>query len=214
MTWILGVLLAAAPALADDPAPQGDLMKALELPRLAQSLRDKGVADDDVKAAIKGARDKEMHADEVAETFEAADAAVDENGPVDNFGAFVQSKLDEGLRGKELADAIKAEHQAHGKGKGHGKGGEHGEHGEGAHGEGGHGEGGEHGKSGEHGAGKKGGDKMTRGGGDEGEERSAGTRGGGGDAKGERSAGERGGPAGTRGDGPGKKSDGMTRGKK
>ena len=44
--------------------------------------------------------------------------AIDEHGPTDNFGAFVQSKLDQGLRGRELSDAIRAEHAAHGKGKG------------------------------------------------------------------------------------------------
>src|SRR5687767_15243513 len=39
-----------------------------------------------------------------------------EHGPVDNFGAFVQSQLAQGKRGRELAAAIRAEHARSGKG--------------------------------------------------------------------------------------------------
>jgi hypothetical protein len=47
--------------------------------------------------------------------FETENKAIREHGPVDNFGAFVQRRLDEGLRGRDLADAIRAEHAAHGR---------------------------------------------------------------------------------------------------
>jgi len=43
--------------------------------------------------------------------------SAEEHGPVDNFGAFVKSKLAEGLRGRDLADAIAIEHKVRGKGK-------------------------------------------------------------------------------------------------
>ena len=41
------------------------------------------------------------------------------NGPTDNFGSFVQGRLDAGLRGRALADAIHREHRLHGKGPHH-----------------------------------------------------------------------------------------------
>lgn len=41
------------------------------------------------------------------------------HGPTDNFGAFVQGRLDAGLRGRALANAIRREHRLHGKGPHH-----------------------------------------------------------------------------------------------
>lgn len=135
-------------------AADGESLKhAADLPVLAHELRGQGVPDGDVGKAIAAAKGKGLKAEEAADVLEEADKDVKEHGPVDNFGAFVQSKLDEGLRGKELAAAIKAEHVAKGKGKGHGKHGKDGEHGKaGAHGKSGE----AHGKPSDKGPGAKG----------------------------------------------------------
>jgi hypothetical protein len=153
-------------------AADGEALKqAAELPVLAHDLRGSGLDTNEVDKAVAIAKDKGLKTEEATEVLRETKKDVDEHGPVDNFGAFVQSKLDEGLRGTDLAAAIKAEHQANGKGKGFGKGkaGEHGKAGE-KHGKKGeHGEAGEeHGKKGEHGeAGEEHGKKGVHGKADE-----------------------------------------------
>ena len=143
------LLLTASPALAEDPVveatvdAQASILLSLDLPTQAHALRLHGVPDVEVKAVVTSARTSHVPAAEVTEVFRQTDRAVRDHGPVDNFGAFVQARLDEGLRGKDLAAAIRTEHEAHGKGKGHGtkQGGGHGK-GDGQ----GHGKAGDHGK--------------------------------------------------------------------
>jgi hypothetical protein len=94
------------------------LLRASKLPKNAQEVRDKGVPDAEVSKALKAAKDKKVPAGEMSDVTEEHSRAIDEHGPTDNFGAFVQGKLNEGLRGRELAAAIRAEHAARGKGKG------------------------------------------------------------------------------------------------
>jgi hypothetical protein len=106
----------ARPEAADKNAARDRILGALELPRKAQALRKAGLDDAAVKAGLKAARDKKLHAREAADLLDAAAQAVKDHGPVDNFGAFVQSQLDGGKRGKDLAEAIRAEHLARGKG--------------------------------------------------------------------------------------------------
>jgi hypothetical protein len=102
-------------------SPREDILAALDLPAAAQSLRDKGVDKGQVREAMQAAKGKKLKAKEAKGLMKDAGDAVDEHGPIDNFGAFVKSKLDAGLRGRDLAAAIRAEHVARGKGKGHGK---------------------------------------------------------------------------------------------
>lgn len=112
----------AQEAEGDKASRREEILAALDLPAAAQSLRDKGVDKEGVKEAIGAAKGKGLKAKEARGLMKDAEGAVDEHGPVDNFGAFVKGKLDSGLRGRELAAAIKAEHAARGKGKGYGKG--------------------------------------------------------------------------------------------
>ena len=93
-----------------------ETVDAGQLPVVANELRLAGVPDADVKAALKSVQDT-VSLEEATEALEAAEEAVEANGPIDNFGAFVQAQLESGKRGKDLADAIKAEHEARGKGK-------------------------------------------------------------------------------------------------
>lgn len=135
------VALLASPAFAEDPpaapeatkgtasrdaAPAADapkevdakaLLGALELPKAADRAREAGIPVDDVAEALGVSRDQGARAEETAAVLEEAGAAAEEHGPTDNFGAFVQAQLDEGKRGQDLAAAIRAEHQANGKGK-------------------------------------------------------------------------------------------------
>lgn len=126
-TGVLVALLATTPALAQQPdkgdAPERDrVVGALELPQKAESLRKKGVPEGEVREALEAASDKGVPANETAEAFEAADQAAEDHGRIDNFGSFVQSQLEQGLRGQELAAAIHAEHEARGMGRGKAKG--------------------------------------------------------------------------------------------
>ena len=109
-----------AVAAPEQAVPSKDqLMGALSLPERAEQLRELGVPKEDVADAIRGTKESGLGATEAAETLESAQEAVKEHGPIDNFGAFVTGKVQEGLRGKDLAAAIKSEHQNRGKGAGH-----------------------------------------------------------------------------------------------
>ena len=92
------------------------LLDAAMLPVSANAARSEGVPGDEVRAVIESMRNKNMPAHEARGVLDEARNARREHGPVDNFGAFVQSKLDAGLRGRDLAAAIRAEHAARGKG--------------------------------------------------------------------------------------------------
>jgi hypothetical protein len=122
--WILVVATAwiAAPGAGQESGGGAltSVLQALLLPRTTQEARTLGVPESDIRAILDRAREKRLPAAEVTELFEHENRAIREHGPVDNFGAFVQKRLDEGLRGRDLAEAIRAEHAAHGKGKGHG----------------------------------------------------------------------------------------------
>lgn len=127
----VALLILALPVLvmAQDEAETPKELTLLERARQAavliqasQEAREAGIPEEEVKDVLEGARDRGMTPKETEEVLTESTAAVEESGPVDNYGAFVQARLDEGLRGKELAAAIHQEHKLHGKGKGYGKG--------------------------------------------------------------------------------------------
>ena len=115
----LGLLMGpwASPALAADDG----LVRATRLPVVANDLRSAGVPDPEVAAAIRTTQEHGLSAGDAEEVLEEGGRAAREHGPIDNFGAFVQDRLDEGLRERELAQAIREEHARSGKGKGHDK---------------------------------------------------------------------------------------------
>jgi hypothetical protein len=138
-SWML-VLAACAPALAqtpdrpgvkpvdkgaaqDAPSRREQLLKAVQLPKKADEVRAKGVPPAEMKEALDAAKAKGIRAHEMADLTNVQSKAIDEHGRIDNFGSFVKSKLNEGLRGRELAAAIRAEHAKRGMGPGgsHGK---------------------------------------------------------------------------------------------
>lgn len=131
--WMALPLLVAGAARAEDAL---NVERVIDLPVVTHKLREGGVPDAEVKAALDATKGKGLTATETTDALDAAEEAVEEHGPIDNFGAFVQAQLEAGKRGQELAAAIKAEHEARGKGKPDhaGKDGEHGKPADGEHG--------------------------------------------------------------------------------
>jgi hypothetical protein len=70
-----------------------------------------------VSEVLNGLRGRGLSADEAARVVGEEVDAINAGEPKDNFGGFVQQQLDAGLRGRALAQAIRAEHQARGKGR-------------------------------------------------------------------------------------------------
>ena len=125
---ILVILLAlpmAASAQEDQAEGEGGwnerIRKIAEVITRSEEAREAGVPEEDVKVILEETRKRQLPPEETEEILVETTEAVKESGPVDNFGAFVQAQLDEGLRGRDLAAAIHEEHRLHGKGKGHGK---------------------------------------------------------------------------------------------
>jgi hypothetical protein len=136
---LIATLAVAGSAVAQTapPTPQGspteraagaaqrgqDVVKMTKLPQKAQEVRDKGVPAPEMKEALEAARAKGVKAHEMADLTDEQSKAIDQHGRIENFGSFVKSKLNEGLRGRELAAAIREEHAKRGIGhQGKGKG--------------------------------------------------------------------------------------------
>lgn len=111
------LLLPAASAFAQVPDWVTQILAAAQLPVTAAEARQEGVPDNEVREVLDALRTANVPAHEARDVFDEGRKARREHGPVDNFGAFVQAKLAAGLRGRELAAAIRAEHAARGKGK-------------------------------------------------------------------------------------------------
>jgi hypothetical protein len=115
----LALVTISPPLDAQDVVQEGaDILQAILLPRVSEILRDSGVPVEEVESAIEGARQSGVAPSDATTVFEEAVVAVEESGPIENFGGFVQQQLEHGLRGRELADAIRAEHAARGIGPG------------------------------------------------------------------------------------------------
>lgn len=116
----LAVTAIAAPALAQESAVslRDRILQAARLPEATQEARVLGVPERDLRTIFGTAREQRLPAGVLTEVIVTQNEAVREHGPVENFGAFVQSRLAQGLRGRELAAAIRAEHASRGIGKG------------------------------------------------------------------------------------------------
>jgi hypothetical protein len=110
---------AVTPALGQDVTQEAtDILRAILLPRVSEILREQGVPAEEVEVAIESARQRGVRPGETTGVFEETARVVAERGPIENFGGFVQAQLDRGLRGRALAEAIRAEHAARGIGRG------------------------------------------------------------------------------------------------
>jgi hypothetical protein len=115
-------LLAAAivgwstPSFAQVPDWVNQILAAAQLPVVASEARREGIAVDEIRKVLDAMRNAGVPAYEATTLIETERKAHRENGPADNFGAFVQSQLAAGKRGQELAAAIRQEHARQGKG--------------------------------------------------------------------------------------------------
>ncbi len=106
----------SAPARAQLPDWVNQILSAALLPVATTQARLDGVNNNDIRTAIDAMNRAGVPAGEARAFFDDERAARRDHGPVDNFGAFVQSQLEAGKRGPELAAAIRAEHARQGKG--------------------------------------------------------------------------------------------------
>lgn len=107
-----------AQEVARDTAQDTGVLQAIQLPAVAETLRERGLPIEAIEAAIGAARERDVPPGEMSDIFAETARTIQETGPIENFGAFVQTRLDAGLRGRELAEAIRAEHQRRGIGPG------------------------------------------------------------------------------------------------
>ena len=116
----LAAVFAAAPlAQVGDASPA--ILRALRLPALAIEARRAGVPEETVRGVLDGLRRRGLPAEEAVLVVREEVDAIHAGGPKDNFGGFVRRQLDAGLRGQALAEAIRAEHRAHGIGRPQGR---------------------------------------------------------------------------------------------
>ena len=113
---LLGILLVPPVAATQDWLEE--VLAATELPVKAAEARESGVADNSIRAVLDVIRRRNLPAQDAYRVLDEEVRVVREGGPRENFGAFVQSQLDQGLRGRALADAIREEHRRRGIGGG------------------------------------------------------------------------------------------------
>jgi len=115
------ILCGATPGATQEPAKGGfidSVMRALRLPRTTTEARQKGVPDSTIGGIIDLLFRDRVPAADAQKVVEDELAATEKGQPVDNFGAFVQAQHRAGLRGRQLADAIHADHARRGIGQG------------------------------------------------------------------------------------------------
>jgi hypothetical protein len=104
---------AAAPEITNEW-----LRAVMGLPRRTDEARRAGVPDSTVRSVLDIFRSRGTAPETVEEILIIETDVVREGGPRENFGAFVQAQLQQGLRGRALSDAIRAEHARQGRGPG------------------------------------------------------------------------------------------------
>jgi len=92
------------------------ILRALRLPVLVTEARRAGVNDAPVRGLLEALRRRGLPAADAEVVVHEELAAVRAGAPKDNFGAFVHRQLEAGLRGRALAEAIRAEHEHRARG--------------------------------------------------------------------------------------------------
>ncbi|HEY6060107.1 MAG TPA: hypothetical protein VIV10_05955 [Gemmatimonadales bacterium] len=125
---LIALALVAAPARAQNQAPadSGFWQRVLNLPNTVDQGRQAGVPSGTIWGVLDSLRRARVPAQDAQEIVQEEVDAVKDGAPKENFGATVNAMLARGLRGRELAAAIHAEHArrgiGHGKSKGKGQG--------------------------------------------------------------------------------------------
>lgn len=100
---------AEAKTLSDEDRKR--LMSALDLPEKADRLRKSGMADEEVAGALDAVKGAGLDASAANELLDAADSKGNGDAWQGNFGSWVRTQLDEGKRGQDLSEAIRAERE-------------------------------------------------------------------------------------------------------
>ena len=108
----------SAPAHAQLSDRATQILAAAQLPVVTAQARREGVDSDAIRVILDAMRGAGVPAYEASALLDTMRVVRRDIGPADNFGAFVQSQLAAGLRGRALAAAIRAEHVRQGKGSG------------------------------------------------------------------------------------------------
>jgi hypothetical protein len=116
MTRVIALLSLAgmlAVAVAEDNEKKKDpILEAIELPIVAQKLREGGAETKDVAKVLIAERSAGLSAAEASHSLKAMLRASKEHGQLASVGDFVKAQIADGKRGKDLATAITEEYAA------------------------------------------------------------------------------------------------------
>lgn len=112
----VALLSSSTPALAQLPDWVNQVLAAAQLPVAASEARREGIGNAEIRTVLDALLNSGVPAYDAAAIIDSTRSVHREHGPVDNFGAFVQSQLAAGKRGRELSAAIRQEHARLGKG--------------------------------------------------------------------------------------------------
>jgi hypothetical protein len=108
-----------APAGAQQAsADTSSIWDVLKLPQTVEEGRQAGVPAGSIWGVLDSLRRRGVPAADAGQIIQEEVEAVKAGAPADNFGASVNALLARGLRGRELAEAIHAEHARRGIGRG------------------------------------------------------------------------------------------------
>jgi hypothetical protein len=93
------------------------VLAAAQLPVASAEAREEGVPNISISEFLDRVRQNRVPAEDAWRIMDEEVRVVKAGGPRENFGAFVQTQLDAGLRGRALADAIHEEHRRRGMGR-------------------------------------------------------------------------------------------------
>ena len=123
-SWIVVALaVVATPGWAQQqPAPtDSGIWSILKLPQTVEQGRQAGIPSGTIWGVLDSLRRRNVPAEDAEQIVRDEVDAVKAGAPKENFGATVNALLARGLRGRELADAIHAEHARRGIGQGRGQ---------------------------------------------------------------------------------------------
>lgn len=111
-----------APKPAPDSTAIDQIQRILHLPQTIERARQAGVPDSQVREVLRRTRERGVPAEDAQRAIEMETEAVGRGEKAGDFGKFVQSQIDAGLRGRDLSAAIRAEHARRGIGRPKGEG--------------------------------------------------------------------------------------------
>jgi hypothetical protein len=122
MIMALAGLVSTGGAQQTTPAAvASQITDMLNLPRAVERARRAGIPSDRIQEVVDSLRRRRVPAADAEQIVRGEVDAVESGAPRENFGAFVNSQLARGLRGRDLAAAIHAEHARRGIGRSRGR---------------------------------------------------------------------------------------------